>query len=530
MNARPTKRLCVDKGVSLLIDSVHNTGVEEHDLVASASNSQVSLSELLVVHGLELHQHRQLCMRSSNDIMPSQSSVEMTSLKCKAVDDTGCNHVHYPLRSDPALLEYVLESKSHCGSVTVLDLPNELLIGIAELLPTTALFAVIILSRQLHCIVMPLLLSRHGLRPPVKGDMQECKLLSRYLWSLKDLRSIPHIIIQLEVAPTPEFSHVLDALRNTPVENLTLVHRSNKICKTELPLRGKRRVVTSSCLKVFRPHASLLFDTPFAEWTLETINCSDICELSLLTPGLISPSWNHVLEWLNISSLRILHVEGELSQAVLNRFMMCHPDVKELHIGNYSDCGNAMHQLGMPPPMLTNLHTLSAPIPYLIRLLGDPHYRITSLLELRILPDSRHDDPAQYLCNLSRILAAVVHCDKLWSLKCTIPAQLAAACEDPLYGGLGLIHDVNLHLTEVGYVVLEQASAHGGMRKAAFSHSLLRSLPSWLRQFPALSALQLWEDAALERSEEFSCIREDFNNVTDLFMWSGEKELSFSVL
>ncbi|KZT11555.1 uncharacterized protein LAESUDRAFT_711019 [Laetiporus sulphureus 93-53] len=57
----------------------------------------------------------------------------------------------------------------HHLSLTILDLPNELLINIVGLLPTEDLFSIIILSRRLHCLAITLLLSRYDLHSPEKG-------------------------------------------------------------------------------------------------------------------------------------------------------------------------------------------------------------------------------------------------------------------------------------------------------------------------------------------------------------------------
>ncbi|KZT09414.1 uncharacterized protein LAESUDRAFT_756386 [Laetiporus sulphureus 93-53] len=452
----------------------------------------------------------------------------------------------------------------HHLSLTILDLPNELLINIVDLLPTEDLFSIIILSRRLHCLAITLLLSRYDLHSPEKGgslyiskhkailalnlwrrslvfecprllsihlqvdDTKACRLLSRFFTSLQGVNGIHSIEVRLDEIPDPAFVDVLDALCVTNVVSLTIDHRSNNICKTVMPSKIKRRPTLLPNLRAFQPHAALLFNMPYARWTLETINCSKISELSLVTPGLISPSWNNVLGRLNVPSLHILRVEGELSQAVLNRFLFRHRELQELHIGYHSDC-HTVTQLQCPPPELPCLHTLSAPIPYLLRLLGDSRSKIIILAKLTVLPDVQHDDPAHFLCNLSRILAAVVDCEYLWSLKLMVPPQLAAASEDVIYGGFGFImQDPGVHLMEVRAVILEQASQTRALREDAFSPSLLKSLPYWLQQFPMLNALQLWEDAAMDRSEDLSRVRSSCKTLSEIFIWSGGSELCWT--
>lgn len=390
--------------------------------------------------------------------------------------------------------------------ITILDLPNELIIDVAKLLATEDLLHAILWSRRLHCLIIPILLFRYNFRLPADekvfrlvepdvpalnlwqhsllfkcpqtidismsvGDALKCMRLARFFSSLQGPSSPQTIKLHIDDIPNPRFSMVLDALRSTNVTNLTLSHPSSTLCKMVLPSHVGRRALAFAGLKVFRVHAAVLFDAPFARWTLQSINASQITELSLQTPGIFAPSWSRVLERLDVPTLRVLRVEGELSQTVLHRFLLKHRGLEELYVGYHSDY-RTQFQLRAPPPSLPALSVLSAPVPYLLRLLSNSRSQFTSLVELTIFPDYHHEDPLHFASSLHRILAAVVDCKNLSALTCMIPPSLARSEDNALYGGFSLC-DSGLRFPEVGYIVLQQVSREWAPREKAFDSALL---------------------------------------------------------
>ncbi|KZT05416.1 uncharacterized protein LAESUDRAFT_760289 [Laetiporus sulphureus 93-53] len=400
------------------------------------------------------------------------------------------------------------------------SVPNELVIAIAELLPDSDVVHMSILSRRLHYIAVPIYLRRHGLR--ISGENKAIVLLRED--AVATLSFWRHTLL-FQCPRTIRVTINSDNLS----EYVQLGHFFSSLEPTS-PLRTVKLVFNASpgdllfpSLETFQPQAAVLFDSSLCQWTLTMINSSTIGELSLITPGLASPPWSRILERLVIPSLHILRIEGELTQIALDRFLRRHGGMRELHIGYHSDCGGAARRRS-PPPELPHLWVLAAPLTYLPRLLGDERMRITTLERLTILPDFDCDNTAEFVCNFSKVLVLVSELQDLWWLNCTLPPLFAADVDETVSSGFGL-QILDALFPQIKCIVLEQASREN--RQDSFSMTLLDYLPRWLRQFPALSSLQLWEDAAIDRTEEIARLCAACATLSDFWMYSGGKDLSW---
>ncbi|KZT00207.1 uncharacterized protein LAESUDRAFT_764797 [Laetiporus sulphureus 93-53] len=506
----------------------------------------------------------------SHDAVPAKKMRVGLAMELTAPDgDLTVEEFFTAESSSVAAIETDQDAPSVSRSVAVIQtdqdalcsVPNELVIAIAELLPDSDVVHMSILSRRLHYIAVPIYLRRHGLR--ISGEnkaivlLREDAVATLSFWrhtllfqcprtirvtinsdNLSEYVQLGHFFSSLEptsplrtvklvfnASPGGQLINLLETLRHSCVSDITLWHRSNKICRPALPSKPISCTQISSfpSLETFQPQAAMLFDSSLCQWTLTMINSSTIGELSLITPGLASPPWSHILERLVIPSLHILRIEGELTQIALDRFLRRHGGMRELHIGYHSDCGGAARRRS-PPPELPHLRVLAAPLTYLPRLLGDERMRITTLERLTILPDFDCDNTAEFVCNFSKVLVLVSELQDLWWLNCTLPPLFAADVDETVSGGFGL-QILDALFPQIKCIVLEQASREN--RQDSFSMTLLNYLPRWLRQFPALSSLQLWEDAAVDRTEEMARLCAACATLSDFWMYSGGKDLSW---
>lgn len=397
--------------------------------------------------------------------------------------------------------------KEECTD-TFSELPNELVIEVAKFLPDSDLAQFSVVSRRLHYISVMVYLHRHGIHlpsppgelklsgpvlAPVLGfwrcslafqcpdsltitfsdDPDEYTRFGRFFSSLQRDSALKTVELRLSSAPLAGFAELLETLENTGVMKLTIWHFSSAICRPLPVLRHASSLphLLLPTLKVFEPQAIALFESPLYQWTVTTINASCITELTLMTPGIGTPSWTRILERLEVSTLHVLRIEGELTQLALDHFLRRHDDLRELHIGYNSHCGSAARRRS-PSPLLPRLRILSGPLTYLLRLLSDDRHPLAALEKLEVLPDLGHDNPTEYVCNLSKALEHVVACGMLWCLSCTVPSQLAAENDDTPFGDYYL-HAPDAILDQVKSVVLEQASRP--THKEAFSATLLVS-------------------------------------------------------
>ncbi|RDB24744.1 hypothetical protein Hypma_007949 [Hypsizygus marmoreus] len=94
-----------------------------------------------------------------------------------------------------------------------------------------------------------------------------------------------------------------------------------------------KRVLYRNHLHTFGVHASILFMQPFYDWTIETLNTSNITSLSLRLSGMTSRALGVTLSNLTIPSLVTFAAETvAISFTDLHQFLLRHPSISHLHL------------------------------------------------------------------------------------------------------------------------------------------------------------------------------------------------------
>ena len=318
-------------------------------------------------------------------------------------------------------------------------IPAEMLLGIANELPTLDLPAAASVCKRFHFLATPILIKRLGLNISDEwvtahdtSSVLALAIWCRYLGFKPPYAIVAYISTAadralLECQALVDFFQCVRRLQPNTINTTSVLLRGP--CTVDLSKKVFRAIIKSGVqqlrikqlysgsiravgrssprhavargrllfprLKTFQPDASFLFDPQYFTWTLDVINGSLIKHLVLKAKPEIS-SWSHLLSCMTIPSLCHLTIDGSVSVFTLSDFLDRHPALECLDIGRYTDPELYLPITGSPGTMrvptrhrtMHRMVRLRAPLSYVSHLIGTSRWGTSaSLLTLEIYAD-----------------------------------------------------------------------------------------------------------------------------------------------
>ncbi|KAI9454731.1 hypothetical protein HD554DRAFT_2042969 [Boletus coccyginus] len=328
------------------------------------------------------------------DVLVSDSG--MRGIKRKREEDNSSSE-------SPPIKRLIQEEHKVTGSssVSIFVLPNELLYNIIDLLGVGDLRTCTQVSSILKIISAPCYLKalnfspRGGLWTSVGRDNVEALMVWR---RMADFKCPRHLYCTL-LNPKDHHLRVLEVFFQAPqCANIPVVYIS--LFGNSVPARTASLLTTikaSGCLEIsysarsdltmspitslpkqsdaipsqlhsFSSDCNIVFSPPIIPFTMSTLLCSPLRELTLKDTGLTSAMWRKLLRTLNLPFLERFEIDSQCPVQSLLAFLQRHCRIQSLSI--HSDGGiNTTRCSQLSQVHLPSLYALRGPPEYLINLL-----------------------------------------------------------------------------------------------------------------------------------------------------------------